>query len=102
GGGAATAGDVRVCGDGGRGERGGLRDQEGERARDEPVERGENGEDRVEVVAQQVEARGFDRRLGGAEAGVAAYRLLEDAEVVAAGPQPQMPQCRPARVAGEQ
>src|ERR1044072_3755547 len=53
---SGTAERISGEGDGGERERGGLRDEQRDRAREDPVERGEEGRDGAEVVAEDVGA----------------------------------------------
>ena len=68
-----------------------LRDQQRPRVREHPVDRGEHGQDRVEVVGEQVEAGPLQVGHRRTEPRVPPYGLLEDAQVVAGGAQLEVP-----------
>lgn len=59
-----------------------LDDEEKSRIRPDQVKRLDEGDDGVEVVAEKVVLNSFDGRPRGMSQGVAAYRLVEDSEVV--------------------
>lgn len=69
----------------GEGEQRGLGEEQGVRGRGDPVQRREDDEHGVEVVAEQVEPVAAQRGDGGVQLGVRLHGLLEDAEVVAGG-----------------
>ncbi|GFH35865.1 hypothetical protein SCWH03_20870 [Streptomyces pacificus] len=58
----------------GDGEEGGLGHEQTERGRPEAVERGEDGDQRMEVVAEQMEAVAAQRDDGSLEPGVGGRR----------------------------
>ncbi len=79
-----------------------LGQQEGQRRGEDAVERGEGGEDRGEMVTEQLETRALQGGDGCVARRVGAHGLFEDPEVVARGPHPLVQPHRQRRVQGEE
>jgi hypothetical protein len=73
------------------GEQRGLRDQQRARVRECPIEGGEHGQDRVEMVGEQDEPRTLELGDRRTEVRVSPHGLLEDAQVVAGRAQLELP-----------
>ena len=69
----------------------GLCDEQYVRRVPDPVQRRENGDDRVEVVSEDVVAGALERHQRSVEPGVLPNRLIEDAKVVTRGEHRRLP-----------